>query len=99
MRDVHRACPTSSRRDEGLALFDDVGDRDNRGLVAVLAAMRHACGNLESISCLEDPRTLAVDAQFQSPFDDIARFNPRMSVARDQCPPASRSIGGTLTAS
>ena len=48
--------------------------------------MRHACGDLESISCLEGPRTLAVDAQFQSPFDDIVLLNPRMSVARDQCP-------------
>jgi hypothetical protein len=79
----------SNRRGERLALFDDIGNRENRGLVAVLAAMGHACGNLESIPRSEGVRASAVDAQFQPAFDNIAGFNPRMSKGAlpGFCPP------------
>ena len=56
------------------------------GLSPVLAAVLwHPASEPESIPCLEGPRALAVRRSVPtSAFHDIARFNPRVSVARDQ---------------
>ena len=85
-QDLASSWPASSRRDQGLALFDDVSDGESRRLVAVLTTVRHSRGNLESIPSIKGPRALAVNAQFQRAIDDIARFNPGMGMARDQRP-------------
>src|SRR5579872_6436650 len=73
----------SGGRGERLAFLDDIGDRKNRWLVAVLAAVGPLRWDLEPLASLEGPGAQAVDVQLQPALDDIARFDPRMGVARD----------------
>src|SRR5271156_2042607 len=74
----------SGRRGQRLALFDDIGPRHDRRRGAVLATVRHAGRHLERVARVICLGALTFDGQLRRAGDDIARFDPRMGVARDR---------------
>jgi hypothetical protein len=73
----------SGGRGERLALLDHVGRREDRLRRPVLATVRHSRRHLKSLARREGVRALAVNRKVEPAFNEIARLDARMGVARD----------------